>query len=297
MAGVPTYVLPEGNLETVGCCFRLRIGWRDASRTADETPALRKACHVFGLRHQALTNQALNLRPETRIAIALHVLRNEPAIDPGPTFALHRRYFVVETVVAKDLCLGVVGCANNLLSVDDSVGLIKVHSGGHVVGDNIIVLPGFGDTVDLNGQEYGNTQAVQIAGQHYDGGTSPTLPEEDDPGTPFFVSVQNAVMVAIECLDDRFVGSLSVPIFVYLDKGAPRGVLADVLGQENRAVVSIVVPDESANKAYEDIRRTLGLSFDPVAVFSAELSCEGSQDKSDRHNGMWPSGAEQANTF
>ena len=70
------------------------------------------------------------------------------------------------------------------------------------------MLPGLGDTVDLDGELDRNAGTIQFAGEEHDGRASPTVSEEHDVSLGLFFVAEDAVTIAIEQADD---GSVGVP--------------------------------------------------------------------------------------
>ena len=149
-----------------------------------------KSCDGGGLRFEfrleTLTHQGFDLRPQAGIALALHVAAREVPLEPCRSGAPDWRFPVIETIVAENLGLRIVGGGDAFATVEKAVGLVEIDSGHDIFGDDAIVLPGLGDAVDLDGEEHGDSGAVQFASQHDDGGRSPTMAKEDDARLRFF---------------------------------------------------------------------------------------------------------------
>ena len=63
------------------------------------------------------TNQRLDLAPDRRVALNLHVRLGKPAIPEGIALALHRVHAVVVRVVAENLGVRGVGSADLLAAL------------------------------------------------------------------------------------------------------------------------------------------------------------------------------------
>jgi len=209
------------------------------------------------LRIKLLADKVFNLTPEVRIAFALHVIRRNFAVEPRHAFTPGGILLVIEAVVAEDLRLGVVSSPNFLASVQNSMRLIKISGLDDVVGNDAIMLPRLGDGVDLDGEKDGDVVAIELASEHYDGGASPTLAEQDDPGRRFFVRAQGTVMVFVDQVDNAAVGRPSVTILKDLNVCIFRGGLSNAFRYEYRSMMGIIVPDEAAHKTYKNVRRGL----------------------------------------
>jgi len=98
-----------------------------------------------------LLDHGLDLRPEVGIALALHVAGGEDAVPPRSFGALDVILFVIEEVVAQDFGPGGINGGDVATAVDDALSLIKIHGLGYVIRNEGIVLPEFGDTIDLDG--------------------------------------------------------------------------------------------------------------------------------------------------
>ena len=209
------------------------------------------------LRIKLLADKVFNLTPEVRIAFALHVIRSNFAVEPRHAFTAGGILLIVEAVVAEDLRLGVVGSPNFLASVQNSMRLIKISGLDDIVGNDAIMLPRLGDGVDLDGEKDGDVVAIELASEHYDGGASPTLAEQDDPGRRFFVRAQGTVMVFVDQVDNAAVGRPAVTILKDLNVCIFRGGLSNAFRYEYRSMMGIIVPDEAAHKTYKNVRRGL----------------------------------------
>ena len=106
-----------------------------------------------------LRHQGFDLRPKVRIALALHVAWGEESIPPGGFGAVDGSFLVVDAVIPKIVGLCGIGGRDLATAMDNALRLIKVHRFGDVVRNNGIVLPEFGDTVHLHGQQNRNAFA------------------------------------------------------------------------------------------------------------------------------------------
>jgi hypothetical protein len=112
---------------------------------------LRVSGQRVGLRRQLLTNEAFDLIPKVRVALALHVVRRYSAIEPRHAITLHGILVIIEAVVAQDLSFGIVGGMNFAASVQNSMWLVEIGGLDDIVGNDAVVLPGFCDRIDLDG--------------------------------------------------------------------------------------------------------------------------------------------------
>lgn len=111
------------------------------------------------------------------VALALHVAGGEDAVPEGVFGAGGGIFPVVHEVIAEDFRLGGIGSGDAAAAVDNALGLIEVDGFNNIVGDDGVVLPEFGDAIDLDGELNGNAFASQIAGQRNGGCGSPALTE------------------------------------------------------------------------------------------------------------------------
>jgi hypothetical protein len=212
-------------------------------------------CYGCQRRCHAVTDEILDLRPEAGIALALHMAGGESALEPRCSGARHGSLLVVEAVVAENPGFGIIGGGDLGAAVDQAMRLIKIHRGGDVVGDDLVVLPGLGDAVDLHGEQHGDSNTIQFAREHHYGGRSPTVAEQNDARLGFFLGAQNAVMIHVEPAKDGFVSGSSVTVLEDLDGRVFRQVGLNSVGQLHGAVIEIVVAHEAAGEADEDVRR------------------------------------------
>jgi hypothetical protein len=215
---------------------------------------LGKDCDGGGFGLHALAHQAFHLRPQAGIALALRVGGREEALKPRRSWALHGRFLIIETVVAENLRLRIIGGGDASAAVEQAVGLIEVGSRSDIFRDDPIALPGLGDAVNLYGEQHGDSGTVQFTSQHDDGGRSPTVAEENDARLRFFDGAQHAIMIGIEPAKNSVVGRLAVAILEDLDRGTRGKVWLKSVGELHRAVVEIVVTHEAAGKTNEDVR-------------------------------------------
>jgi len=143
--------------------------------------------HGARLRLRPLQQEIVDLRPEMRIALALHVAWGEGPVKPGSSLALNRSLPIVETVIAENLSLGLVSSGNMRAAMDDAMRLVEVRGSDDIFGDDAVVLPRLRHAVHLHRQEHGNPFAVQIASQQNCSGRAPAVPKEDDAGLGFFL--------------------------------------------------------------------------------------------------------------
>src|ERR1035438_5769802 len=70
---------------------------------------LRNSRQRAGLRLHGLAHELFYLRPQTWIALALHVAGSEDLLEPRcPTHTIHRMLLIIKEVVAQDLGFGVI---------------------------------------------------------------------------------------------------------------------------------------------------------------------------------------------
>jgi len=211
--------------------------------------------HDAGFRLQALADQVFDLGPEMRIALALDVAGHEGPANPGRCLAFNRSLVVVVTIVAEDLSLRSVGGMNHGAAMDQAVRLVEVGGGSYVVGDDSIALPELGDAVDLHGEQHGDADAIQFAGEKNDGRGSPTVAEQDDMGLGLFLVGQDSIVVAIKQAQNGVVGGLPVTILEDLDVGVVGEILANALRQLYRSMIRTVVAYETTCESDDDRRR------------------------------------------
>lgn len=209
-----------------------------------------------------MADQVFDLGPEVGVALAFHVAGGEYAIAPGGVGTIHRSFLVVHEEVAEDLSFGGIGGGDTAASVNDAVGLVEIYGGGDVVGNDGIVLPDFGDAIDLHGERDGDAFAAEITSEENGGSGSPAVAEQNDVSASLFGGGESAVAIGIEKMDDGIVSALpaavlknpDIRIFI-LGK-----VALDALRELNRAMVGVVVRDETSNEADHDIRRRAGVN-------------------------------------
>ena len=216
------------------------------------TLGLGNSGHDAGFRLQALPDQALNLRPEVRIARTLNVVGHERPVKPGRSLAPDRGLVVIVAIVAEDLCLGAVGGADKRPAMDQAMRLEEIHGGGDVFGNDSIALPEFGYAVDLHGEQHRDAHTIQLASEKNNRRCPPTMTEEDDMGLRFFLIGKDSIVIAIKQAKNLLVGRLPVAILEDLNVSSVRDDLLDALGQLYRAMVRVVVAYESAGEPDDD---------------------------------------------
>src|SRR5947209_1899623 len=97
--------------------------------------------------------------------------------------------------------------------------------------------------------------ATQFASQQHDCGCSPTMSEKNDASLRFLVVSQCSVTVAIEQVNDGFVGGSAVTILENLNKGILWELVPRLLRENDGTLMRIVVPDEPANEAHNNVAR------------------------------------------
>jgi hypothetical protein len=195
---------------------------------------------------------------------------SEGAVEPGSPVALHRGLLVVEAVVAEDLRLRLVGGPDQRAPMNPAMRLVKVHRSRDVIWDDVVMLPRLGDAVDLHRQKHRNASMIQFASQQDYGGPSPTVAEEDDVSLGFFLVAQQAVPIAVEQAKDGLVSSSAVSVLEDADVGILGKIVSSALRELHWTLVWIVVPNESAHKADQDVRRRHRGAFDDAAVRCTE---------------------------
>jgi len=118
-----------------------------------------------GLRSEAFSYHASDLRPKAGIALALHVAGSEDSLPPGGFGAFDRSLFVIDAVVPEDLSACGIGGSDLATAVENARGLIKIYGLGNVIGNDRVVLPPLGDTIHLHRQRNGNALLSEITGQ------------------------------------------------------------------------------------------------------------------------------------
>lgn len=134
-----------------------------------------------------LQQHVFDQRPQVRIALALHVAGSEETLHAGLVRARNRIFLVIDAVIPQNLGLRRVGGGNLCPAVENAMRLIKVHGLRDIAGNDGIVLPDFGDAVDLHSEQNGNSGFLQVTSQQYGGGCSPTVAEDDNASPSFFV--------------------------------------------------------------------------------------------------------------
>jgi len=249
-----------------------------------------------GLRGEALLDQVFDLRPEVGIALALHMAGSEDSVPPRGAGAGNGSFLVIHEVIAQNFSSGGIGRSDLAATVDDAVDLVKIYGFGDIVGNDGIVLPQFGDTIHLDGQENGYAFVAQIAGEQYGGGCSPTVAEEDDAGVSFFLGGKDAVVISVEQTNDGVIGLFSAAVFEDLNISALGEGLADALCELNRAVVRVIRTYETADEADHDIgRSSRGVRNGGIPGASERGNC-GSQDCEGNEPGAKWCGARQQRT-
>lgn len=174
---------------------------------------------------------------------------------------------IIDQIISKDFCFRWVCSLDAAAPVNQAMRLIEVDGLGYVVGNDRIVLPDFGDAIDLHGEQNGYTRLTKVASKRDGGGCSPTLTEQNDVGARFFVGGKNAVAVGIEQVKNRGVGAFAVAILEDSNVGSGRKVRTNAFGELNRAMMRIVMADETADEANDDVgsgRRGTGRSRSAV---------------------------------
>jgi hypothetical protein len=243
------------------------VSWRHGSfkRTLKDNKIfklrLRIDCCGGGGGGETLHDHALDLQPESGVTLALHVAGGEEAVCPGGLGACDWCFLVIHAVIPEDFGFCRIGGGDLLPAVHDALGLIKVYGFGDVIWNDGIVLPQFGDAIHLHCEQNRHAFAAQVPGQCNNCRRSPTVAEEDDAGPSSFFRRQNAIVIGVEQSNDAIEGLSSMAIFKNADIGVFGDGSLDLPRELNRAVVRIVMVDESSDKADHDIgRRCSGLS-------------------------------------
>lgn len=114
-----------------------------------------------------------------------------------------------------------------------------------------MLVAGFGDGVDLDGEGDWNAAAVQLASEFGGFGCSPTVAVEDDGSLLFFEGGEDAVVVGVEEAYELMEGFSTVMIAE--DFGMNGGVtVAKVCGELDFGVLRVVAANEASDKAYDD---------------------------------------------
>lgn len=203
-------------------------------------------------------HQRFDFAPKVRVAFTLGMSRSEQAIVPGKgTLAVDWRLAIIEAVIAEDLGSRRIRGYDRSTAMHETVRLIKIHRLGDIRRDHGVVLPELGYAVDLYRQQNRNSNVVQVARQHDCGSASPALPEENNVRLTFLLWREISVVIAIENPKDRAICCLSPPILKNLYVGIVGISPADALRQTNRAMMRIVMAYEAADKANQNICRSL----------------------------------------
>ena len=99
-----------------------------------------------------LFDQVFDLRPEVRVAFALHMAGSDDTVPPGSFGALHRSFLVVDQVVAKNFSFAGIDRFDLPPAMDNAFGLIEVRGLGDVIGNQRVILPPLRDTIHLDRQ-------------------------------------------------------------------------------------------------------------------------------------------------
>jgi len=188
----------------------------------------------------------------------LHVIGSEEALCPRGLGALNRVLLVIHEVVSEDLSFSGVGGDDLPAAMDDAVGLIKVHGLGDIVWNDGIVLPNFGDAIDLHGEENRDALAAEVAGEQHGSRGSPAVAEQNDTGASFFFRGKNAIAIGIEQAEDSGVSLLPAAVLENLDISIFGNGSFDQFGELNWAVVRVVVGDETSDETDYDVGRRRG---------------------------------------
>ena len=78
------------------------------------------------------------------------------------------------------------------------------------------------------------------------------MAEEHDLRLRLFFFAQDAIVVAIEQVNDLVVGRVAMAVFEDLYVGVRSEALAHALSEQHRLLMRIVVPDEAADKSDEN---------------------------------------------
>ena len=187
------------------------------------------------------------------IALALHVIWGNDAVEPGISLARDRRLLVVETIVAEDASFGIVGGFDFGPAMDDSVGLVEVHRGRNIFRDDCIALPRFGDAIDLHGQHHRDADAIQLACEMHHRGVALALAEQHDVSPGLFRVTQHTVLIGIEPVKDRFERRLAMAVLEDFDESIFGGILLQTPRDLDWTVVRIIMADESAHETHQNV--------------------------------------------
>src|SRR5579872_1225773 len=173
-------------------------------------------------------------------------------IYPRIGTAFGRLSFVIKPKIPEDLGMHRISGGDLCAAVEETPSLIKIHRPLHVRGDDLIVLPVFGNTIDLYSQEYRNLFLLQLARKHNRRGCAPAVAIKNDARTPPFFLRKAAVAVGIQPLQDRAMRSVGLSIFEDLRVQTGHVDLPEFLHQLDFRVACVITVDESANEANHD---------------------------------------------
>lgn len=135
--------------------------------------------------------------------------------------------------------------------------LIKIHSSSDIFGNDAVMLPKFGDAIDLNGEHHRDSRILQFAGKEDHRRGAPTVPEENDVRTRFFGIRKRTVVIVIQQAKNGFKSLFPAAVFENPDVRIFRKFLLDALGENYRAMMWIIVTDETTRKSHQDVRGSL----------------------------------------
>src|ERR1700716_4690866 len=118
-----------------------------------------------------------------RIAFALRVRRGKVSVVPRRSQALDWIFPVIRQIIPENSSPQWIGSGDVRAPVDQSMRLIEVHGLHNVVRNHAVVLPEFGNTIHLHGQQYRDAVAMQLTCEKYYRGASPTVAEQHNAGT------------------------------------------------------------------------------------------------------------------
>jgi hypothetical protein len=116
-------------------------------------------------RRQLRANEGFDLIPNARITFDFGVGRREDTVIPEILIALDRIHFIVESKISNNSRVCGIGRTNFWLAVEKSIWLIEIDRLGDVGRDNRVVLPNFGDAIDLDSQNNGDVLFFQFTRQ------------------------------------------------------------------------------------------------------------------------------------
>src|SRR5579864_2421969 len=102
-------------------------------------------------------DQGLHLSPNLGITLNLGMSLHEDTVIPGVLPAVDRIPFVVEAEISDDVRACGIGGVDLGLAVQKAIQLIEICGLGYIGGNDLIILAGLGDAVDLNGEQHRNT--------------------------------------------------------------------------------------------------------------------------------------------